>query len=198
MQCGAKVYVMAWASTALLLGAGGCGPRAEAPAATAADLELQIQPADTPPEGGLPRRFSLTVVNKSARAVTFSLPRFILSQNDTQESQPPYIILGLSLTNTEGRRVEVIYTHPDESAYPKPQTVVLAPGGAWSSEYPVDEFYFWGPCGPATEVYITKVFRAGNRSVQMRAVLQQANFADFHVESESCPVQVSHEAWIFN
>ena len=120
---------------------------------------------------GLPAQVRITVRNTSAEAVSFTLPRPLIDEQTLSQAEGMLVMLGLVLADKQGHEEVAAYTHPRDESPQKPKTVVLAPQDAWSAAYPLNEFYFWGPCGPDTGGDFTRYFSPGGIELSLRAIL---------------------------
>jgi hypothetical protein len=134
------------------------------------DLVCTVEPlgADGP---GLPTQVRITVRNKAAEAINFTLPRPLIDEQTLCQAEGMLVMLGLVLADKQGHEEVAVYAHPRDESPQKPQTVVLAPQDAWSAAYTLNEFYFWGPCGPDTGGDFTRYFSPGGSELSLRAIL---------------------------
>jgi len=143
----------------------GCGPGGS-PAA-ARNLKLTLV-ADAPAAGGLPAKFTLAVTNASARPVRFTIPRPMCAE--AESGAPPFPVLGMGFR--ECRELYwPMYTDLQAKRVPEADSVVLPPGCAWTHEYALKDFYFWGPCGPASDEDVKGYYKPGKTALHMFAFL---------------------------
>jgi hypothetical protein len=188
-----------------VLAASGCGEgeRADRSAgagetarpATPADLELTAEAVGLQAEGGLPARVRLTVRNRSSGPVSLALPRPLIDEQTAGEIQGPLVVLGVRLLDAAGREECAVYSHPRDKAPEKPRTVVMPVGGSWPVEYPLAEFYFWGPCGPDTGGNFTCYFWRGDKEITLFALLVFGK--DQTLQSNPIALRCRSEEWLF-
>ena len=164
--------------------------------AAAADLECSVEGLGLQSEGGLPAQLKLSVRNKSADAIAFTLPRPVVYGDAFWQAKDPLVLLMVELGAKTGHLRTAIYTHPGDKGPAKAEAVVIAPGGTWTGTYPLSEFYFWGPCGPDGGGAFTKYFRRGDKKIGLRAVLAFEK-DKARVESLLIWVRCSFEDWLF-
>jgi len=187
--------------TASLAG-GGCAATAGRDAGPQ-DLACAIERmgAEAP---GLPTQVRITVRNRSAEAVSFTQPRPLIDEQTEYQAEGVVVALGLVLADKQGHEEGAVYAHPKDEAPQKPKTVVLAPNGTWSAVYPVNEFYFWGPCGPDTGGDFTRYFSPGGSELSLRALLifdkrdsGEGPHEIGRLESKATTVRCAFEDWLF-
>jgi hypothetical protein len=191
-----RIAILLVAAAALCVA--GCGPAVKAERAAAPeDLQCAIEAVGLQPEGGMPESLRLTVVNRSGQAIDFMPPRplAILSGEPPPGEEMPFPVLGLFMKDAAGHEESPVYTSPRAKSWPKPKTEALAPGGKWSAEYPLAQFYFWGPCGPDTGGPFIKYFWRGEEAVSLSAALIFGK--DRMVRSPPITVRCKHEPWLF-
>jgi len=182
-----------------LAGAAGCAQESLAtrgrPAA-AADLECSVEGLGLQPEGGLPAQLKLSVRNKSADAVAFTLPRPLIDEQTVWQVKDPLVLLAVSLKDKAGHEEAAVYSHPKDKAPARAQAAVIPAGGTWTGTYPLSEFYFWGPCGPDTGGAFTRYFWRGEAELALRAALVFEK-EKAHVESPPISIRCKFEEWLF-
>ena len=142
----------------------GCKPTSDAAPATARDLKITLD-AKPPAEGGLPESIKLVVENVSSKPILFTAPRPLCA-----EVEPPFPVLGIAFQECK----EVYwpaYTDLHAKRVPQAASMVLGPRQTWTHEYALKDFYFWGPCGPASDVDVRACYKPGNAEIHMRAFL---------------------------
>ena len=152
----------------------------------------------------LPTQVRITVRNKAAEAVRFTLPRPLIDEDTLCQAEGMMVVVGLVLADQQEHEVEAVYTHPRDESPQKPKTVVLAPQDAWSAAYPLNEFYFWGPCGPDTGGDFTRYFSPGGSELSLRAILVYFDKRDSaegpyeigQLESQAAKVRCAFEDWL--
>jgi len=164
--------------------------------AAAADLECSIEGVGLQADGGLPAQLKLTVRNKSAEAVAFTMPRPLIGEDTISLAKDPLVLLVVGLKDKAGHEESAVYSHPKDKAPAKAEVAVLPPGGTWTRTYALAEFYFWGPCGPDTGGAFTKYFWRGDKELTLWAALM---FGEDKARIESAPVSIrcSFEDWLF-
>ena len=179
---------------AAVCAAAGCAPEAARPAAPP-DLELAIQAIGLQPEGGMPERLRLTVTSRAPVAVGFVLPRPLPGRENAGPSGAvvPMPLLGLTVSAGGGEE-SALYTDPAARALARPETVVLAPGASWSREYPLADFYLWGPTGPDATGNFTKYFWRGDQEVHLAAWL--LGQGEGQVRSPAVGLRAQYEEWL--
>jgi len=188
-------------SAALLAGgvlaAGGCEEAVRADReAVADDLGLALEAVGTQPEGGLPAEVRLTVTNRSAAILAFTLPRPVVPVDAAEgHSGLPLPCLVLALEDAAGHDEMPVYTEIGANRWPATKQVALDPGEAWTATYPIEAFYFWGPTGSDARGSFATYFWRGERPVRMRARLIMAEGRA--VESDPVAVQCKWEDWLF-
>ena len=200
-RIGHRVWRISGAFLALLTAAvagAGCAATAGRDAGPQ-DLACAIERvgADGP---GLPERVRVTFRNSSAEPVRLTLPRPLPGENESGDV--PFPFLGLFLRDAEGHWEGAVYADVRARRSEAPRSVTLAPGGAWSREYALTGFYFWGPCGPDTGGDFTRYFKPGDVELKMTAVVdfgfkEDARAEDAIVESEPLVVRCAFEDWLF-
>jgi len=183
------------ATTAAL--ATGCEEVAKARRAAApADLAVVLEAIGLQPEGGLPAQVRVTVRNRAAERVAFTLPRPLVAlDGPSGREEMPLPVLALVLEDAQGHGEMPVCTEPKAKAWPKPKTAALEPGGEWSATYAIEQFYFWGPCGPDTGGSFAKYFWRGQTEVRMAAALV---FGEGHlVRSDPVVLRCAFEDWLF-
>lgn len=166
-------------------------------AATTADLACSIEPVGTQPEGGLPAGLRLTIRNTATAAVALVLPRPLVADVTPPPGgdELPLPIMALVMKDAAGHEESPAYTNVRARSWPKAGQTALAPGGTWSAEYPLTDFYFWGPCGPDTGGSFTKYFWRGDKELTLALVL----VFDGGRRLESAPIRIrcNFEDWLF-
>ena len=127
---------------------------------------------------GLPRGIRLTLRNQTGEPVKFMEPVALR----TIFWPPPYVApaegphtrLALVFSDAQGRTSELaaMWTHdPTSEGGRMPASAIheISPGGSWSKAYPFGSFYFWGPCGPATDV--ASVLKPGEGELRVTATI---------------------------
>jgi hypothetical protein len=190
-------HIVILLAAAAALCVAGCGPTVKAERAAAPeDLQCAIEPVGLQPEGGMPGSLRLTVTNKSAQAIDFTPPRpLVVEVQPPAGEEMPFPVLGLFMKDAAGHEESPVYTNPRAKSWPKPKPEAIAPGGKWSAEYPLAQFYFWGPCGPDTGGPFIKYFWRGDEEVSLSAVLIFGK--DRMVRSPPITVRCKHEPWLF-
>jgi len=164
-----------------------------------ADLAVAVEGIGLQPEGGVPAEIRVTVRNQSGQTVAFVVPRPLVAlepEAKTPADEPvPLPLLALVLEDADGHDESPVWTDPKARVWPKARRVALGPGGGWSASYPIQEFYFWGPCGPDAGGGFARYFWRGERPVALRAVLV---FGD-SVAVRSPPMRLTcrFEDWLF-
>ena len=180
---------------ALLLAAGCEEPRKADRDARVADLDLGVEGIGLQPEGGVPAEVRVTVRNRSQALVAFTLPRPLPGEEREGPDELPLPCLLLHLEDAEGHDEMPIYTDPRATRRPKARRIVLGPGQEWADTYAIDDFYFWGPCGPDTGGAFAKYFWRGEREVTLAAVIR---FDRTNVlRSKPIRLQCTFEDWLF-
>ena len=182
---------------ASVLAAAGCGEALKADRDVApADLALALEAVGLQPEGGLPAKVRLTVRNRSAATVVFTLPRPLVTEEAGKgRDEPPLPLMLLALRDAQGHDEMPVYTDIRARRWPQARKVAIGPGREWSGEYPIEAFYFWGPCGPDTGGSFGKYFWRGQTEVRVSAVLMLGK--DRTVESEPIVLRCTFEDWLF-
>lgn len=180
---------------AALAGAGCVAARRDA---VPADLACAVERVG-PEAPGLPERVRVTVRNAGAEAVRLTLPRPMPGEGT---GSVPFPLLGVFLRDAEGDEEGAICVAAGERRAARPKTVVLAPGQAWSREYALASFYFWGPCGPDTGGDFTRYFEPGDKELELRAAVlfdfrEDARAEKAIVESDPIAVRSAFEDWLF-
>ena len=190
-----RIAILLAAAAALWVA--GCGPTVKAERAAAPeDLQCAIEAVGLQPEGGMPESLRLTITNKSAQAVDFTLPRPLIAEWEPPPGgEIPFPILGLLLKDAAGHEESPVYTDPRGKSWPKAKAEPIAPGGKWTAEYPLAGFYFWGVMGPDTGGPFIKYFWRGDAEVSLSAVLIFGK--DRMVRSPPITVRCKHEPWLF-
>ena len=190
-----RIAILLVAAAALWVA--GCGPSVKAERAAAPeDLQCAIEAVGLQPEGGMPESLRLTVMNKSAQAIDFMPPRPLVAEVQPPAGEEmPFPVLGLFMKDAAGHEESPVYTDPRAKSWPKPKTAAIAPGGKWSAEYPLAQFYFWGVMGPDTGGPFIKYFWRGDAEVSLSAVLIFGK--DRMVRSPPITVRCKHEPWLF-
>jgi hypothetical protein len=194
----AAQFAMVCAALALA-GAMGCaqGQVAErGKPAAAADLECSVDGVGLQSDGGLPAQLKLTVRNKSAEAVAFTLPRPLIDEQTIWQVKDPLVLLMVGLRDKAGHEEAAVYSHPKDKAPAKAEVAVIPPGGSWTGTYALAEFYFWGTCGPDTGGAFTKYFWRGDKELTLRAALVFEK-DKARIESAPLPIRCSFEDWLF-
>ena len=145
----------------------GCQPRSDAPPAMAKGLKITLD-AKAPAEGGLPASFRLVIQNGSSRPILFRAPSPLCPED--QSNEPQYPLLGIAFQECKDVYWPA-YTDLQAKRVPQAASMVLAPGQTWTHEYDLKDFYFWGPCGPASDEDIKDYYKPGNTVLHMRAFL---------------------------
>jgi hypothetical protein len=160
------------------------------------DLSCSLEPLGLKLEGGMPDSIRLTIRNISSAPVTLTMARPLIDEGTLQDMKGAPVGLMLSLVNTTGYEEVVVYTHPRDKAPAEPREVVMKPGAVVTAEYPLKEFYFWGPCGPATDVHVAECIRPGDQELRMRAILVFMA-ANAQLKSNAVKVQCEYESFMF-
>ena len=152
--------------------------------------------AETP---GLPERIRVTIRSTSDEPVRLTLPRPLVMR---ESECIPFPMLALFLRDAEGNEEAAVYVDIEARRLAKPETVVLAPGKAWSRDYALRNFYFWGPCGPDTGGDFTRYFKPGETELRLTAAVifrfhEDARAEQAVVESEPIAVRCAFEDWLF-
>ena len=183
--------------TASLAG-GGCAATAGRDAEPQ-DLTCAIERvgADGP---GLPERVRVTIRNSGAEPVRLTLPRPLPGEDESGDVLFP--LLGLFLRDAQGHEEVPVYADVRARRSEAPRSVTLAPDGAWSREYALASFYFWGPCGPDTGGGFTRYFEPGETELKLTAGVvfgfkEDAIAEKAIVESEPIVVRCAFEDWLF-
>jgi hypothetical protein len=164
--------------------------------AVADDLVLALEAVGTQPEGGLPAEVRLTVTNRSAAVVAFTLPRPLVPRDAAEGHEDlPLPCLVLALEDAAGHDEMPLYTDADARRWPKAKQVALDPGEAWTGTYPIEAFVFYGPSGPDGRGTFAKYFWRGEQAVRMRARLVMAEGRA--VESDPVTLRCKYEEWLF-
>ncbi len=182
---------------ASVLAAAGCGEALKADRDVApADLSLALEAIGLQPEGGLPAKVRLTVRNRSAETVAFTLPRPLVTDEAGEgQPEPPVPLLMLVMRDAQGHEEMPAYTDVRARRWPPVRKVAVGPGREWSGEYPIEAFYFWGPCGPDTGGSFGKYFWRGQTEVRVAAMLVLGK--DRSVMSEPIVLRCTFEDWLF-
>ena len=143
------------------------GCKSGAAPATIKDLKITLD-AKAPAEGGLPDSIRLVVENSSRRPILFKAPSPLCAEGDSNE--PHFPLLGIAFDECDDK-FSPAYTDLHAKRVPPASTVVLGPGQTWTHEYALKDFFFWGPCGPASEVDIRTYYKPGKTELHMRAFL---------------------------
>jgi len=200
-RIGHRVWRISGAFLALLTAAvagAGCAATAGRDAGPQ-DLACAIERvgADGP---GLPERVRVTIRNSSAEPVRLTLPRPLSGEDESGDVRFP--LLGLFLCDAQGQEEMPVYADFRARRSGAPRSVTLAPGGAWSREYALASFYFWGPCGPDTGGDFTRYFEPGETELKLTAAVffvlgKDARAEKAIVESEPIVVRCAFEDWLF-
>jgi len=163
--------------------------------ARVADLDLGIEGIALQPEGGVPAEVRVTVRNRSQALVAFTLPRPLSGEETEGPDELPLPCLLLHLEDAEGHDEMPIYTDPRATRRPKARGIVLGPGQEWSATYAIDDFYFWGPCGPDAGGSFAKYFWRGERKVSLTAVVMLSQACT--LRSKPIRLHCTFEDWLF-
>jgi hypothetical protein len=149
---------------------------------------------------GLPGRVRVTIRNSSAEPVRLTLPRPLPGEDESGDV--PFPLLGLFLRDAQGHEEAPVYADVRARRSEAPRSVTLAPGGAWSREYALASFYFWGPCGPDTGGNFTRYFEPGETELKLTAAVlfdfeKDARAEKAIIESEPITVRCTFEDWLF-
>ena len=176
-----------------------CLPSRAGRPAEAANLAVTVEGMGTQPQGGLPDRVRIVVRNASVESLLFPRPRAMIDEQTVTHAKGPLVALCLLLRDKEGHEEVPVYTHPEAKAPAEPTMVRLPPGGTWSGEYSLREFYFWGPCGPDTGGAFTQYFRKGDEEVALTAALLWLPGGEdtARAESNSIGLHLWHKEWLF-
>jgi hypothetical protein len=128
--------------------------------------------------------------------VTLTLPRPLMDWTTFAKMKGTPTALVLILKNAAGSEEVPVYVHPLDKAPAEPREVKLAPGAVVTTDYPLKEFYFWGPCGPATASDFTQAFRPGDTELEMQAVVWIPT-AGQHLPSNAIKVRCKCESFLF-
>jgi len=149
---------------------------------------------------GLPERVRVTIRNSGAEPVRLTLPRPLPGEDESGDM--PFPLLGLFLRDAQGHEEAPVYADVRARRSSAPRSVTLAPGGAWSREYALASFYFWGPCGPDTGGNFTRYFEPGETELKLTAGVvfdfkEDAIAEKAIVGSEPIVVRCAFEDWLF-
>jgi hypothetical protein len=187
---------LALTTMTLVLWATGCSSLSRPDrAAEATNLDVTIQGIGVQPRGGLPDHVRLTVKNTFTGPLLFTLPRPLVDEQTVNRSIGPLVLLGLLLKDSAAHEEIAIYARPEAKPQVEPTTVTLGAGGTWVAEYPLTDFYFWGPCGPDTGGSFTRYFSKGDKAVELKAILIWEK-TDCRIESKAIGLHVEHEKWL--
>jgi len=180
---------------ALLLAAGCEEPLKADRDARVADLDLRVEGIGLQPEGGVPAEVRVSVRNRSQALVAFTVPRPLPGEETEGSDELPLPCLLLHLEDAEGHDEMPTYTDPRATRRTKPRRIVLGLGQEWSATYAIDDFYFWGPCGPDTGGSFAKYFWRGEREVTLAAVIMFDKASV--LRSKPIRLQCTVEDWLF-
>lgn len=181
---------------ALLLAAGCKGTLKADRDARVADLGLTVEGIGLQPEGGLPAKVRVSVRNRSRALVAFTLPRPLVGEEEAEgHDELPLPCLFLHLEDAQGHDEMPIYTHPRATRWLKVQRIVLGPGQEWANTYAIEEFYFWGPCGPDAGGNFAKYFWRGGQEISLAAVIMFGKVKT--LRSKPMTLQCKFEDWLF-
>src|SRR5438093_2928724 len=132
--------------------------------------QLVVETMAQAPEA-LPKSLRITFKNTRKEPLRFTEPSPLCPEASEEGPEPQYPLLGIQLVDEKGFESQFppVLTDASKAKLKKPRTVTLKPGQSWSKEYPLTDFYPWGPCGPAAP--FPELFKPGSTPVRCSVLL---------------------------